>query len=112
VTVTKRELGRPFAGDVSGPAFATARWALSAAWDGAEVVLQGIGGSIPFIAELVEVYPDATVLVTGVEDSDSRAHGIDESLHLKVLSRAVLAEALLLTRLGAGAPDGPTPPPT
>ena len=99
VTVTKKELGKPFAGDVDGPVYDIARWALSAAWDGADVVLQGIGGSIPFIADFVDAFPDATVLVTGVEDSDSRAHGIDESLHLRVFARAVLAEALLLTRL-------------
>jgi acetylornithine deacetylase/succinyl-diaminopimelate desuccinylase-like protein len=55
----------------------------------------GIGGSIPFIAELAEVYPKATVLVTGVEDPDSRAHGPNESLHLAEFERACLAEALL-----------------
>lgn len=99
VTVTRRELGRAFAGAVDGPVYDAARWALSQAWDGADVVLQGIGGSIPFIADFVETFPDATVLVTGVEDSDSRAHGIDESLHLRVFARAVLGETLLLARL-------------
>jgi hypothetical protein len=59
----------------------------------------GIGGSIPFIAEFAEIFPDAAILVTGVEDPDTRAHGADESLHLGEFARVCLAEALLLERL-------------
>lgn len=101
VTVTAGELGRPFAGDVDGPVHDLARWALSQAWDGANVVHQGIGGSIPVVADLVAALPTATVLVTGVEDPRSRAHGDDESVDLDVLARACLAEALLLAGLAA-----------
>ena len=61
----------------------------------------GVGGSIPFIAALGEVYPDATVLVTGVEDPDTRAHGTNESLHLAEFARACVAETLLLAALGS-----------
>jgi acetylornithine deacetylase/succinyl-diaminopimelate desuccinylase-like protein len=102
VEVTLKELGKPFSGDVEGAVYDRARWALSQAWDGAEVVHQGIGGSIPFIADLTSVFPDATVLVTGVEDPDTRAHGYDESLSLKVFERACLAETLLLSTLAGG----------
>ena len=35
-----------------------------------------------------------------MEDPDTRAHGADESVHLGELERVVLAEALLLERLG------------
>jgi hypothetical protein len=59
----------------------------------------GIGGSIPFIADLVELFPSAQILVTGVEDPDSRAHSPNESLHLGVFHRAILTEAVLLARL-------------
>jgi cysteinylglycine-S-conjugate dipeptidase len=59
----------------------------------------GVGGSIPFIAEFGDVYPDATVLLTGVEDPDTRAHGTNESLHLGEFERACLAETLLLAAL-------------
>ncbi len=106
VTVTCKELGKAFSGDVGGPVYDAARWALSQAWDGAEVVHQGIGGSIPFIADFVETFPDATVLVTGVEDPLTQAHGYDESLHLGVFARACLAETLLLQRLGADPATG------
>jgi acetylornithine deacetylase/succinyl-diaminopimelate desuccinylase-like protein len=75
-----------------------ARAAFAAAW-GTDPVDLGIGGSIPFIADLLDVYPDAAILVTGVEDPDSRAHGANESVHLGELERVVLAEALLLETL-------------
>lgn len=99
VDVTLKETGSAFAGEVDGPVYDTARWALSQAWDGADVVHAGVGGSIPFVADLKEQFPDATVLITGVEDPDTRAHGYDESLHLTVLRRAALAETLLLAAL-------------
>lgn len=98
VTVTLGELGRPWAGDVDGPVYDVARWALEQAWEHPPVHM-GVGGSIPFIAELGAVYPDATVLVTGVEDPDTRAHGSNESIHLAELERACLAETLLLAAL-------------
>jgi acetylornithine deacetylase/succinyl-diaminopimelate desuccinylase-like protein len=72
------------------------------AW-GVDPVETGIGGSIPFTADLIEVFPEATLLITGVEDPDSRAHSANESLHLGDFRNAVLAEALLLARLGTGA---------
>jgi len=94
------DLGDPFLVDTSGWAADDAITALAEAW-GAEPVLAGVGGSIPFIAELAQVFPEAHVLVTGVEDPESRAHSPNESLHLGVFRRAVLSEALLLARLDA-----------
>jgi acetylornithine deacetylase/succinyl-diaminopimelate desuccinylase-like protein len=91
-------LGDPFLVDTTGWAFAEAGAALSDGW-GAPVVHQGVGGSIPFIAELVGTFPEAQILVTGVEDPDARAHSPNESQHLGVLKRAILGEALLLARL-------------
>ena len=78
-----------------------ARWAFAQSW-GTEPVDIGVGGSIPFIADLLEVFPDAAILVTGVEDPDSRAHGANESVHLGELEKVVLAEALLLTKVAEG----------
>ena len=42
----------------------------------------GVGGSIPFIAEFAAAFPSAKILVTGVEDPQTQAHSINESLHL------------------------------
>lgn len=68
------------------------------AW-GTEPVNTGIGGSIPFIADLKELYPSAHILITGVEDPDSRAHSANESLHVPEFEKAIVAESLLLARL-------------
>lgn len=59
----------------------------------------GIGGSIPFIADLVREFPGAQILVTGVEDPHARAHSPNESLHLETFGNALVSEALLLERL-------------
>ena len=96
------DTGQPFLVDTSGWAVAEAKAAMAEAW-GREPVDIGVGGSIPFIAELVEEFPSAQILVTGVEDPDSRAHSPNESLHLGVFRRAVLAEAAFLARLEARA---------
>jgi cysteinylglycine-S-conjugate dipeptidase len=103
LTTTVVDAGEPTVLPAAGPAYAAARSALAEAWDGAVPVDMGTGGSIPFIAEFRETFPAASILVTGVEDPDTRAHGPNEGLHLPEFERAVLAEALLLQRLGSAA---------
>lgn len=98
VTFESDEAGQAFATDTSAPAAQASLWALGEAW-GVPAVETGIGGSIPFISDLLEVFPAAQILVTGVEDPDSRAHSANESLHLGDFRHAILAEALLLARL-------------
>lgn len=102
LSITSVDLGDPFLVDVDGWAADEAIVAMTEGW-GVAPVLAGVGGSIPFISQLVETFPDAQVLVTGVEDPETRAHSPNESLHLGVLHRAVLTEAVLLARLNAGA---------
>jgi cysteinylglycine-S-conjugate dipeptidase len=104
LTFTPGEYGEPTRIDATGPAYDAARAAFREAWDGVEPVDMGVGGSIPFIAAFQEVFPGAAVLVTGVEDPDTRAHGANEGLHLAEFERVCLAEALLLHHLGALAP--------
>ncbi len=98
VSVVAEEHGHGFAADTTSTGYTAARWALATAW-GSEPADIGVGGSIPFIADLDRVMPGAAVLVTGVEDPDSRAHGTDESLHLGEFAKVCLAEALLLEAL-------------
>jgi len=96
--ITDVDLGQPFLVDQSGWAAAAARAALADGW-GAEPELTGIGGSIPFISTLAERFPAAQILITGVEDPDTRAHSPNESQHLGALRKSITAEALLLARL-------------
>jgi acetylornithine deacetylase/succinyl-diaminopimelate desuccinylase-like protein len=77
-----------------------ARAAFADAW-GVQPVDIGVGGSISFIASFAKRFPEAAILVTGVEDPDTRAHGANESLHLGEFERVCVAEAVLLARLGA-----------
>jgi cysteinylglycine-S-conjugate dipeptidase len=102
LSFTVADTGEPTRIDATGPAYDAARAAFAEAWDGTAPIDQGVGGSIPFIAEFAEAFPRAAVLVTGVEDPDTRAHGANEGLHLAEFARVVLAEALLLRNLGAG----------
>jgi len=99
VSVMRGEIGEPYAIDASGPVYDAARAAFRQGW-GVEPIDMGMGGSIPFIAEFAAAFPQAKILVTGVEDPATQAHSIDESLHLGVLERAAIAEALLLANLG------------
>ncbi len=99
VAFTLEHDGSPCVIDSTGPAYDAARAAFASAWDGAAPVDIGVGGSIPFIATFQEMFPQASILVTGVEDPDARAHGPNESLHLGEFSRACVAEALLLAEV-------------
>ncbi len=99
VSFAADDVGEPFAVDADGPAYDAARAAFKEAWDGTDPVDIGVGGSIPFIAEFAQMFPSAAILVTGVEDPDTRAHGANEGLHLGEFERVCLAEALLLRNL-------------
>ncbi|WP_438353176.1 dipeptidase [Microbacterium sp. CJ88] len=94
------DLGDGFLVDTSGWAVAAVRDALRDGY-GVEPVDIGVGGSIPFIADLVREFPGAQILVTGVEDPHARAHSPNESLHLDTFRHAVVSEALLLESLDA-----------
>ncbi len=98
VEISDVDRGNPFLVDTTGWAVAEAKDAMHQAW-GRAAVETGIGGSVPFISDLVTVFPEAQILITGVEDPDSRAHSPNESLHLGVFHRAILTEAVLLAKL-------------
>ncbi|WP_296195448.1 dipeptidase [uncultured Microbacterium sp.] len=95
VTLSDVDLGNGFLVDTSGWAVAAVRQAFAEGY-AKDPVDVGVGGSIPFIADLVREFPDAQILVTGVEDPHSRAHSPNESLHIDTFRHAVASEALLL----------------
>jgi hypothetical protein len=61
----------------------------------------GVGGSISFVSAYAALVPDAEILLTGVQDPGTRAHGPNESLDLSVFERACIAETPLLGYLAA-----------
>jgi acetylornithine deacetylase/succinyl-diaminopimelate desuccinylase-like protein len=101
VTISDTGAAAPCQLDTQNAAYDAARSVFSEAF-GQRPVEVGLGGSIPFIAEFEKTFPAAAVLVTGVEDPSSRAHGVDESLHLGQFAKVCLAETLLLERLSRG----------
>lgn len=115
VTFTPGARSRPYAVGPHDPLAQAKLWALTEAW-GARAVTMGVGGSIPFVAALAKRQPGCSILVTGAEDPDSRAHGPNESVHVGELRNAILAQALFLASLcertgpDAAATGSPAPP--
>lgn len=96
VVYEAEDSGKPYEADMGAAGAQLALAAMHKAW-GTEPVCIGMGGSIPFIASLTEQYPDAQILITGIEDPDTRAHSANESLYIPDFKRAILAEALMLS---------------
>lgn len=98
VDFSVEEAGPSFRADTQALSSQITLWAFEQAW-GRPAVKAGMGGSIPFTATLTEAYPDAQILITGIEDPDTRAHSANESLHIGDFLHAVTAEALVLAAL-------------
>jgi acetylornithine deacetylase/succinyl-diaminopimelate desuccinylase-like protein len=94
------ESGPSFIADTTTKGTLALKDALEEAF-GEEVVYAGMGGSIPFVADLKETFENADVLLIGVEDPDSRAHSDNESVHLGDLKKTILSLGLLLEKLGS-----------
>jgi acetylornithine deacetylase/succinyl-diaminopimelate desuccinylase-like protein len=98
VTVKRGAGAWPIDVQATGPVFEAARRAFREAW-GTEAIDIGAGGTIPFVKAFADAYPEAAILLTGVEDPDGRAHGANESLLLDDFRKVCLSEALLLRYL-------------
>jgi acetylornithine deacetylase/succinyl-diaminopimelate desuccinylase-like protein len=95
VTITPEGTGQPYSLTTEGPAYEAMRRAMREAF-GRNPVEMGAGGSIPFLAEFAERFPEATLMLTGAGDPSCNAHSENESLDLADLEKATLAEALFL----------------
>jgi cysteinylglycine-S-conjugate dipeptidase len=82
-----------------GPAFEAADRAYTKAW-GRPLLPVGIGGSIPFVALFGKRFGSLPLILNGVMDPETRAHGPDESLHLGVFQKAIAANVHLYEELG------------
>jgi cysteinylglycine-S-conjugate dipeptidase len=83
-----------------GPAFEAADRAYQKAW-GRGLLQVGVGGSIPFVALFGRRFADLPLILNGVMDPRTGAHGPDESMHLGVFRRAIAANVHLLAELAA-----------
>jgi cysteinylglycine-S-conjugate dipeptidase len=81
-----------------GPAFDAAKKAYQRVWK-APLTEIGIGGSIPFVALFGRRYSHLPLILNGVMDPNTGAHGPDESLHLGVFSKAIRTNVWLYAEL-------------
>jgi acetylornithine deacetylase/succinyl-diaminopimelate desuccinylase-like protein len=100
VDITPGWCASAWAEEPTGPAFEACARALGAAY-GTPAVFTGVGATLPFVEAVTSAFGGVPAMLLGVEDPDSRAHGIDESLHLADWAKACLGEAYLLGELGA-----------
>lgn len=61
-----------------------------------KVLYYGEGGSIPFINELAQMFPNSQFIVTGVLGPQSNAHGPNEFLHLPYMKKLILSLSKIL----------------
>lgn len=83
-----------------GPAFEAADRAYVKAW-GRPLLHIGVGGSIPFVALFGRRFGDLPLILNGVMDPETGAHGPNESMHLGVFEKAIVANVHLYAELGA-----------
>lgn len=88
-----------------GAAFPAADRAYLKAW-GQSPVYVGVGGSIPFVALFGRRFQGLPLILNGVMDPLTTAHGPNESMHLGVFRKAVLANVYLLDELSALGREG------
>lgn len=95
VAIEREAIGAPFSGSTGGPAFDAIVASMGTAY-GNDVVLQGQGGSIPLCTVLQDTFPDAEIMLFGVEEPQCLIHAPNESVDPGEIEHIALAEALFL----------------
>ena len=99
-TIERVAVGDPFIGSLDGPGFEAMREAMEEAF-GRSMTTEGQGGSIPLCNVLAETYPDAEIMLLGVEEPKCLIHAPNESVDPSEIERIAHAEALFLRTYGA-----------
>ena len=90
-------VGQPFAGSVDAPAFSAMVEAMQEVY-GRDVTRYGSGGSIPLCNVFQETFPDAEIMLLGVEEPQSLIHAPNESVDPREIQSLALVEALFLQK--------------
>ncbi|WP_280701326.1 dipeptidase [Kitasatospora sp. GP82] len=99
-TVSRISGGEAFSADTTGPAYEAMGAAMREAF-GTEMVASGEGGSIPLCNSLRTLFPQAEIVLIGVEDPTTQIHAVNESVDPQELERMALTEALFLRNYAA-----------
>ena len=81
-----------------GPAFEAVDRAYQKSW-GRAPLRMGLGGSIPFVALFGKRFSQLPLVLNGVIDPETGAHGPDESMHVGVYAKTVEANVHLYAEL-------------
>ena len=100
VTVEVEATGSPFQATMDGPAYRAMGEAMHEAY-GRTMATLGQGGSIPLCNVLTDTYPDAEIILMGVEEPMALIHAPNESVDPREISAMALTEALFLQRYAA-----------
>ncbi|MFI5533828.1 dipeptidase [Kitasatospora sp. NPDC051853] len=92
--------GSPFSANTTGPAYAAMAEAMQESF-GTPMVASGEGGSIPLCNTLRTLYPEAEIILIGVEDPTTQIHAVNESVDPQELEKMSLTEALFLRNYAA-----------
>jgi acetylornithine deacetylase/succinyl-diaminopimelate desuccinylase-like protein len=90
---TESGIAEPWETKTGHPFFKKMQLALEKGY-GKKALLKGCGASIPMVPAISKAFKGMPVLLTGVSDSKTYAHGENESVSLSVLKKAILSEAL------------------
>jgi acetylornithine deacetylase/succinyl-diaminopimelate desuccinylase-like protein len=101
VAVEREASGAPFQARTGGPAYAALAAAMEEAY-GRPMTTLGQGGSIPLCNVFADTYPDAEIIMIGVEEPLALIHAPNESVDPNELASMALAEALFLRRHATG----------
>lgn len=102
VEVEREASGEPFTGSTSGPGYEAMARAMQEAY-GREMTTEGQGGSIPLCSVFKDTFPDAEIMLMGVEEPLCLIHAPNESVDPSEIEHMALAEALFLEQCaGAG----------
>jgi cysteinylglycine-S-conjugate dipeptidase len=92
--------GSPFLAKTGGPAYQAIAAAMHEAYSRPMVIL-GDGGSIPLCNVFADTYPDAELILLGVEEPLALIHAPNESVDPAEIAAMALTEALFLQRYAA-----------
>jgi acetylornithine deacetylase/succinyl-diaminopimelate desuccinylase-like protein len=95
VTVEVEATGSPFEADTDGPAYRAMARAMQGSY-GRPMTSLGQGGSIPLCNVFEETYPEAEIILIGVEEPQALIHAPNESVDPHEIERMALTEALFL----------------
>ena len=95
VQIERETPGQPFAASSNGPAYDAMSHALEQAY-GRPITTEGQGGSIPLCNVLHQTFPEAEIMLNGVEEPRCMIHSPNESVDPSEIEHMALAEALFL----------------